>query len=70
MVPEDVVLELRSGPAAAGTGDLGGTLAAVERDVIARAVRDHHGNLAAAGRALGIERNLLYYKLRQYGLKS
>jgi DNA-binding NtrC family response regulator len=70
MVPEDVALELRPGTAPAGTGDLRGTLAALERDLIARAVRDHHGNLAAAGRALGIERNLLYYKLRKYGFRS
>ena len=46
------------------------TLAALERDLIARAIRDHHGNLAAAGRALGIERNLLYYKLRKYGFRT
>ena len=26
--------------------------------------------LAAAGRALGIERNLLYYKLRKYGFRQ
>ena len=56
--------------AAASNGDLRGALAALERDLIARAIRDHHGNLAAAGRALGIERNLLYYKLRKYGFRT
>ncbi len=70
MVPEDVALELHPGTAPAVNGDLRGTLAAVERDLIARAIRDHHGNLAAAGRALGIERNLLYYKLRKYGFRA
>jgi DNA-binding protein Fis len=45
-------------------------LATVERDLIGRALREHHGNLTAAGRALGIERNLLRYKLRKYGLRS
>lgn len=69
MAPEDVALELRAGPPDAPSGDLRGTLAALERDLIARAIRDHHGNLAAAGRALGIERNLLYYKLRKYGFR-
>lgn len=69
MVPEDVALELRPDTAAPMSGDLRGTLAALERDLIARAIRDHHGNLAAAGRALGIERNLLYYKLRKYGFR-
>ncbi|MEO8519755.1 MAG: sigma-54 dependent transcriptional regulator [Acidobacteriota bacterium] len=70
IVPEDVALELRPGSAPASNGDLRGALAALERDLIARAIREHHGNLAAAGRALGIERNLLYYKLRKYGFRS
>jgi len=70
MVPEDVALELRPNTGPAANGDLRGTLAALERDLIARAVREHHGNLAAAGRALGIERNLLYYKLRKYGFRT
>ena len=70
IAPEDVALELRSGSAPASNGDLRGALAALERDLIARAIRDHHGNLAAAGRALGIERNLLYYKLRKYGFRA
>lgn len=69
VTPEDVALELGPGPAPIGGGDLRGTLAAVERDLIARAVREHDGNLAAAGRALGIERNLLYYKLRKHGFR-
>jgi two-component system response regulator HydG len=69
MTPEDVALDLRPGSPAAGAGDLRGALAALERDLIARAIREHHGNLAAAGRALGIERNLLYYKLRKYGFR-
>jgi DNA-binding NtrC family response regulator len=70
MTPEDVALELRAGTVPNGPGDLRGALAALERDLIARAVREHHGNLAAAGRALGIERNLLYYKLRKYGFRT
>ena len=70
MAPEDVALELRPGTTPPTSGDLRATLAALERDLIARAIRDHHGNLAAAGRALGIERNLLYYKLRKYGFRT
>jgi DNA-binding NtrC family response regulator len=69
-MPEDVALELRPGSTMQELGDLRGALAALERDLIARAVREHHGNLAAAGRALGIERNLLYYKLRKHGFRT
>jgi two-component system, NtrC family, response regulator HydG len=67
---EDVSLELDerggSGPL---TTDLRATLNAVEQGLLERAVREHHGNLTAAGRALGIERNLLRYKLRKHGLR-
>lgn len=70
VTPEDIALELRPGSAAQELGDLRGALAALERDLIERAVREHHGNLAAAGRALGIERNLLYYKLRKHGFRT
>jgi DNA-binding NtrC family response regulator len=78
---EDISLELgASGSAtgaagaapegAASASDLRSALARVERDLIARAVREHQGNLTAAGRALGIERNLLRYKLRKHGLRQ
>jgi DNA-binding NtrC family response regulator len=68
---EDVTLELREpGMSPSGELDLRNVLATVERDLIGRALREHHGNLTAAGRALGIERNLLRYKLRKYGLRS
>jgi DNA-binding NtrC family response regulator len=58
-------------PAAAEspTTDLRAVLARVERELIERAVREHDGNLTAAGRALGVERNLLRYKLRKHGLR-
>jgi DNA-binding NtrC family response regulator len=62
-----------SSPAAtaaeAPSGDLRAILARVERELIERALREHGGNLTAAGRALGIERNLLRYKLRKHGLR-
>jgi DNA-binding NtrC family response regulator len=66
---EDIVLELGD-PASTRSADLDlrGVLAGVERDLISRAIREHHGNLTAAGRSLGIERNLLRYKLRKFGL--
>ncbi|MHB8532854.1 MAG: helix-turn-helix domain-containing protein, partial [Solirubrobacteraceae bacterium] len=67
---EDVLLELgEPGSARPADLDLRGVLASVERDLITRALREHHGNLTAAGRSLGIERNLLRYKLRKYGLR-
>jgi two-component system, NtrC family, response regulator HydG len=67
--PEDVALELTEAPGRAPTIDLRATLNAVEQDLLARAIREHHGNLTAAGRSLGIERNLLRYKLRKHGLR-
>jgi DNA-binding NtrC family response regulator len=67
---DDVALELAEGePAGPFTTDLRATLNAVEQELLKRAVREHHGNLTAAGRALGIERNLLRYKLRKHGLR-
>jgi DNA-binding NtrC family response regulator len=67
---EDVAPELAEGEVAGPlTTDLRATLNAVELQLLDRAVREHHGNLTAAGRALGIERNLLRYKLRKHGLR-
>ena len=67
---EDVVVELgERGPSSPLETDLRATLNAVEQQLLERAVREHHGNLSAAGRALGIERNLLRYKLRKHGLR-
>jgi DNA-binding NtrC family response regulator len=67
---EDIVLEPAEQTSMRSTDlDLRRVLASVERDLIARAVREHHGNLTAAGRSLGIERNLLRYKLRKHGLR-
>jgi len=67
---EDVALELgESRSVGPLTTDLRATLNAVEQGLLERAVREHHGYLTAAGRALGIERNLLRYKLRKHGLR-
>jgi DNA-binding NtrC family response regulator len=67
-------LDLRDAAAGASpeaaTVDLRAILARVERELLERAVREHGGNLSAAGRALGVERNLLRYKLRKHGLRS
>jgi DNA-binding NtrC family response regulator len=71
ITPEDLDLA-GSTPAAlpvAPSGDLRAVLARVERELIERALREHSGNLTAAGRALGIERNLLRYKLHKHGLR-
>jgi len=50
--------------------DLRSNLARVERELIERATREAGGNLSAAGRALGVDRNLLRYKLRKHGLRG
>ncbi len=69
IAPEDVADDAAP-PAAPASCDLRATLLRVERDLIARALREHGGNLSAAGRALGVERNLLRYKLRKHGLRE
>jgi len=69
LVPEDLDLAGAAPEAAPLTGDLRAVLARVERELIERALREHGGNLTAAGRALGVERNLLRYKLRKHGLR-
>jgi DNA-binding NtrC family response regulator len=67
---EDVTSEMgEAGGAPPLSTDLRATLNRVEHELLERAVREHHGNLTAAGRALGIERNLLRYKLRKHGLR-
>jgi DNA-binding NtrC family response regulator len=43
-------------------------VAKVEREMIQRALRDHHGSLDAAARTLGISRKGLYLKRQRLGL--
>ena len=55
-------------PQEAGSGgDLPGAVARLERAMIGRALQDCGGNRAEAVRRLGIHRQLLYAKLRQFG---
>jgi DNA-binding NtrC family response regulator len=49
-------------------GDLNIAIAALERSMIWRAIEACGGNRAEAARRLGIHRQLLYAKLRKYGL--
>jgi two-component system response regulator HupR/HoxA len=44
------------------------TLARIERDMIKVALREHHGNMEAAAKALGISRKGLYLKRQRLGL--
>jgi two-component system, NtrC family, response regulator HydG len=39
-----------------------------EKAVIARALREEHGNVSAAAKALGINRSTLYQKMKKYGI--
>ena len=50
-------------PTAAGEGEERESLAAIERQAIARLLDECGGNLSAAARRLGISRNTLYRKL-------
>jgi transcriptional regulator with PAS, ATPase and Fis domain len=43
-------------------------LQSAEADTISRALEQHHGNRAAAARALGLHRTTLWRKMKRYGL--
>ncbi|MFO0995221.1 MAG: sigma-54 dependent transcriptional regulator [Alphaproteobacteria bacterium] len=61
-------------PATAGSADgeeaPGGRLAAVERDLIKKALADSGGNVTEAARILGISRDTLRYRIEKYRLRS
>jgi transcriptional regulator of acetoin/glycerol metabolism len=46
------------------------SLQEAEQEMIARALRKAHGNMAGASRLLGISRSTLYRKIERYGLES
>ena len=50
------------------TDKLNPTLARIEREMIRTALRDHHGKVEDAARALGISRKGLYLKRQRLGL--
>ena len=45
------------------------SLAALEKDHVARVLRDCEGNVTQAAKVLGIDRATLYNKLKRYGLR-
>jgi DNA-binding NtrC family response regulator len=55
-------------PSPAGSVARGGTLKEVERGYILNALERHGGNQAKAARELGIGRNTLWRRLKEYGL--
>ena len=57
-------------PAAAAGGSLAARLEACERETIAAALRVAGGNLAAAARALGVDRANLHRRVQRLGLKG
>ena len=58
-----------AGPQDWTAGELPAAIARLERAMIERALRETGGNRAEAARQLGIHRQLLYAKLRQFGLE-
>ena len=53
---------------AAYTGSLGERVQAFERDTLLAALKEHHGNISQAAKALGLERSHLYKKAEQVGI--
>ncbi len=69
--PEDLppALRDRSAGPAAGSGYSGLSLRDAEREHILTTLRECHGNQAKAAELLGIGRNTLWRKLKEYGVK-
>ncbi|MCA9848792.1 MAG: sigma 54-interacting transcriptional regulator, partial [Dehalococcoidia bacterium] len=53
-----------------GAPESTGALGAAERALIESTLRAHDGNLAAAARALGVSRGLLYRRLAKFGIAA
>jgi transcriptional regulator with GAF, ATPase, and Fis domain len=66
IAPQHLSLSVSDRPAQSPAGELN----AVERDTIARAMRECHGNKSKAARRLGLSRTQLYVRLRKYGIKQ
>jgi DNA-binding NtrC family response regulator len=60
-------LRFQRPPTAAAAG-APSSLAELEREQIARVVREEHGRVTAASRRLGISKGTLYQKLKKYGI--
>jgi DNA-binding NtrC family response regulator len=73
VVGKEPVLEVRDLPLAVGDAAAEGpqarSLAAMEKDHVARVLRDCGGNVTKAAKVLGIDRATLYNKLKRYGLR-
>jgi two-component system NtrC family response regulator len=66
--PEELELEVPNGNASASTATLKEAREAVERDILANALREHNGNISKTAKALGISRPTLYDLMSRYGL--
>ena len=73
VVGKGPALEVRDLPVSVGDAvaeePQGRSLAAMEKDHVARVLRDCGGNVTQAAKVLGIDRATLYNKLRRYGLR-
>lgn len=66
----DALMLLGEGEQTAGTpaGAVGGSLASMEQELIARTIRECDGNLTQVAQRLEITRQTLYNKIKKYGL--
>jgi transcriptional regulator of acetoin/glycerol metabolism len=66
---EATSLEVRSPPARSDDSNpvSGWTLRNSDRELIARTLSEHAGNVSAAAKALGVSRGLIYRRLRRVG---
>ena len=69
--PEDLPDEVRGGPRseALEAGSLDGARRAFEREFLAERLREHGWNISRTAEAIGIARESLSRKMRQFGLK-
>jgi len=73
VVGKTPALEVRDLPVSARDGAVdepqARSLAALEKDHVARVLRDCEGNVTQAAKVLDIDRATLYNKLKRYGLR-
>ena len=68
-IPDDVKQHKNSLPAMKARASLKSQVSQLEKDIILKALQDFNGNKRKTAQHLGIQRSVLYIKLKKYGLE-
>jgi two-component system NtrC family response regulator len=66
--PEELELEVPDGNGGTAASTLKEAKEALEREILANALRENNGNISKTAKALGISRPTLYDLMARYGL--